>query len=305
MNCLSEAFFSTMAEVSAAIVSILATAIVAYVIYLKQKRDSQGTHIVDQKRKLNSLLAQVTKIPIPGVSGALLTQPTKKKKPKEPRGLYKVVKWLAGPDSWHLAHDPRSRINTEKALQATKDILDGLTEMADQVVGRTRIPLEKDSSAFRKWAKEFLTSTRDFAWLWESYGEFGWGKNLMKLLTNLERQNLGLPVMRAEDVRNIFESLVRMRTLVGEILFKEETYQTYKLEVGLKFGRGIGLGFSFMTIFGIIIPLLVLFPPVNWLSWQMDIAPTISTGLAALTSLVGFFAGLSATTFLIWKSVGS
>lgn len=305
MSCLSEPFFPTMAEVSATIVSILATAIIAYIIYLKQKRDTQGAHIIDQKRKLNGLLGQILRIPIPGVSGALLAQPTKKKKPEEQKGLFKVVKWLAGPVWWHLAHNPKADIDVKKALQATRDIFDGLKEMADQVVGRAHILLEKDSWAFREWAKEFLTSTRDFAWLWQTYGEFGWGKKLMKLLTNLERQDLGLPVMKAEDVRNIFEILIKMRALAGEILFKEEIYQTYKLEASLRFGRGIAVGFLFMTISGIVIPLLALFPPYSGFVWQTNITPAIWACLVVSISFVGFFACLLVTTLMILKSVSS
>ena len=303
---MSESFFTTLAEVSATVVSILATAIVAYVIYLKQKRDSEGVHIIWQKRGLNNLFDHLMKIPIPGVFAHLLAEPQKKEKPEKAKGLFKIVKWLAGPDWWHLTY--AERINREMASRATEDILEGIIEMADQVVGIPKSwkkngeivglpPLEQDSPIFREWAKKFLISTGEFAWLWEQYGEFGWGRNLMALLTNLERQAAGIPVMRSGDVRNLFETIIKVRSVVGDILFKEERYQTYKLEIGLKFGRWIGFGVVFMAIFGIITPLLVLFPPVNWFKFQVDATKI------ALTSLVGFFACLSVTTYWIWKSV--
>ena len=295
---MSESFFTTLAEVSATVVSILATAIVAYVIYLKQKRDSEGVHIIEQKRRLNGVFDQLVRIPIPGVIAHLLAEPEKKEKPEEPRGLIKIVRWLAGADWWHLAH--AERVDRRMASRATEDILEGLTEMADKVVGipaGVRVPLEQDSPIFRKWARRFLTSSADFAWLWETYGEFGWGRNLMALLNNLERLGAGIPVMRSGDVRNLFETLIYTRTLVEEILFKEQRYQTYKLETGLKFRRWIGLGFIFMAIFGIVIPLLVLLPPVSWFKTQIDVT------VIALTSLVGFFGSLSMATLCIWKSV--
>jgi len=284
----------------------LATAIVAYIIYLKQKRDSEGVHIIQQKRELNDVFNHISKIPIPGVLAHLLAEPQKKRKPEEPRGLLKITRLLAGPDWWHLAHN--EEVDHRTASRVAEDILNGLIEMADQVAGIPKEwkknaeiiglpPLKKDSPIFREWAKRFLTSTRDFAWLWETYGEFGWGRNLMVLLVNLERQGAGIPVMKSADVRNLFESLIEMRALVGEILLREERYQTYKLETGLKFGRWIGAGFIFMAFFGILIPLLVVFPPTNWLKYDIDIT------MLALTSLVGFIACLCSTTLLVWKSI--
>lgn len=230
---MSEPFFTTLAEVSATVVSILATAIVAYVIYLKQKRDSEGVHIIEQKRSLNNLFNCLLKVPIPGIAADLLAKPQKKEKPEKLRGLFKITKWLAGHYWWHLAHE--EEVDRKIASRATEDILEGSTEMADQVVGIPKgwkknrkiiglPPLEQDSPIFREWAKEFLISTRSFAWLWETYGEFSWGRNLMALLANLEKQNLGIPVMRSRDVQNLFEALIKMRTLVGNILFREERY---------------------------------------------------------------------------------
>ena len=302
---MSQTFFSTLAGVSGTMASILASLVVAYVIYLKRKRDAEGVNIIQEKRIMNTLFHNLMRIPIPGIIAHLLSEP--ERKPEEIRGLDKVVRWLAGTEWWRLAH---GKVTPDMALRAQRDILDGLIEMADQVVGipedwkeNQKIigmpPLEQDSPSFRGWAEKFLNSTWDFAWLWETYGEFGWGRKLMALLMNLEKQKLGSPSMRSGNVSDFFNSLIKLRTLVEEILFKEERYQSYKLEIGLRHRRWIGLGFISMSIFGIIVPLLTLLPVSSSISlgWQID------TFVIALTCLVGFLASLSAATCLILKSV--
>ena len=268
-------FWELFGQIGATVVSIIATLFVGYLVYLKEQRDRIGNEILELKRRMSSIVEQIRETPIPGVIQSLLSS-----QPEEQRNRLSITRWTAG-TSW----DMRVRVGEVNERDIWDNIRQSIEDLVRAILPDGHFPeISMDSETFREWARNIIENTNHIEWFCHETDQYrSWYLNFLTKMVDWESTHPN-PVLNSQTVALLIQRILTLRHEINEDLHLENRYQQLKIENAIQCYQFIIIGFVFMAVSSIVIPLLMLLTPhfegiyiVSWLSLLIFLISSTST----------------------------
>lgn len=252
---MDSAFYELFGQIGATVVSIAFSLFVGYLLYIKRERDRIGGNIVELKRSMLSLVHQLEETPIAGVAHSLLSQPEE----GEEWDKLSITRWVAGV-SWEM----RVQAGEVNVNDVWNEVRNRIEDLVRGILPEDSFPeIERDSEAFRQWARDFIDHTEHVEWFCHEFAGDSWAESLINKMGEWEAQHPN-PVLSSQEVALLLERIMELRHLVRKELLFEQSYNHLRMENAISNYKTIIVAFFSMGFFSILIPLMILlFPPVD------------------------------------------
>lgn len=268
-------FWELFGQIGATVVSIISTLFIGYLVYLKEQRDRIENEIIESKRRMSSIVEQIRETTIPGVIQSLLSS-----RPEEQRDRLSITRWTAG-TSW----DMRVRIGEVNEIDVWDNIRQSIEDLVRAILPNGNFPeISMNPEIFQEWARKFIGDTNHIEWFCHETDQFGsWYLNFLAKMIDWESTHPN-PVLNSQTVALLIQRILTLRHEINEYLHLEYRYQQLQIDNAIQFYQFIIIGFVFMAVSSIVVPLLVLLLPhfdwiylVSWLSLLIFLISSTST----------------------------
>lgn len=286
---MTSAFYDTLAQVGATMVSILSTLFVGYLLYIKERKDRINDEMKRLHEKMTSTFCDILETTIPGIVPRLL----EKTKPDE--------KW----DNLSLVRSdalfPWERMIRIKKIKPSdlldevdkglRDLIKGLLSGVPKIEDRSSlvswrdafIELEKNRDLLIEWETDFLEKSKHIEFFCHRYGRYSWADAFLNNMEEYIAQGHNA-FYDPRQISVLFSRLLDLRSLATNNLLLEQSHKNLAVEKVVSHYRFVITGFAFMSVSSVIVPLImILLAPsdldysVSWISFLVFAFSTVLT----------------------------